>query len=578
MKKHLSGYFRHVFILAVFGLSASGSAIAQKVEGQVELSTLSTIGKSYSYGDYRIKVGFKSFDLKYRLFSMMGEPAEIFSPRYEISQLHFSRPNNGGTINVYVREFVDAKTAYADFEGTIHVSQEIMNKAVISSLHFSLNLCFRLNDNSVQNVSFDRTNPGVLSGGGKWGFDVAGSPSWARFINQYQMGFTSRWLPQNVQWYSESSAKSTFRAMRKAKARDCNSKVNNLSFDLAPLWAAMLAVDPTIFNKLSFMSDSDRQMMSLAGQYASAVENNASNVARRKRLTERAYTMLKGDLSSFTKDIWRLAKQGPAKARLIKDMAAINTKAARLEKLGQDAEMPVDVKNAFMQFSRRYSAEKLRYMGVSPAILAKIASLLQLGRSWQNLEIFQQNYRLWGYRDKTTKKIKIQPQFMKARGFKFGMAHVQTGRRSWGVINASGKLLFSNSYESQKIVNGNFIAIRAGNKKSLFTKDGRQFPGLTFDYVTASLSGDMIAVEQGGQWHVLNGDAKRLTNTGYDSVLFEKEGLAIASNYSRRSGKRCGRYSVYHTAWDINLNGKVVKGPYERFHEKSFQLCLNSSK
>lgn len=415
-------------------LLLSSQASARKVEGEVGLDTSMAIGHSMKSGKYSLMVNFRSVDLKYVFYTLLGEPVEIFSPRYEISEISAKNPKTGMidfTISV-----VPTGDDITSVSGTwITVSQDVMNKVVMSSLHFRLKFC-----TSEGRVDFQRRNPGVLFGGDDWGFDVAGSPSWSRFVD-----VTSD-LGEFDNFRSASAAKAAYGWLALEGVTNCGSQFLDASFDLGPLFAHILAVQPDAFK---FQSEADSLMLSLIGQYEQAEQRDDEDLDRRHKLTIKALTLTSDDVMPETVALWVRARYPDRQDHFELLLDDLGEAAEILEEIDSKKDQSKDfthrMNRRLKNLDLRYDARELRFRGLSSEFIEKLDALRARIARIGKLVRFSKNGR-YGYRRELDGKEIISASYLEALSFSDGFAIVRDSN-GWQVLNEVGKVVIGPTAE-----------------------------------------------------------------------------------------------------------------------------------
>jgi Mg-chelatase subunit ChlD len=138
--------------------------------------------------------------VKYKLYSMMGEPVEVFAVYWELSPIINLR---SGSVSVATLP-VKVQEAYAKV-----------------SLHYKSKFIIDLHQSQQYRTSF-RFSGGALKGSGRgYSFDTPGSPSWDKYMLKSDSGNT---------YYSKKEAIAIFKSIPEHAASFSFNKIENLAF------------------------------------------------------------------------------------------------------------------------------------------------------------------------------------------------------------------------------------------------------------------------------------------------------------------------------------------------------------
>ncbi len=256
------------------------------------------------------------------------------------------------------------------------------------------------------------------------------------------------------------------------------------------LFAKVLELNPDLFAKSEAVSNADRQMMAMTGQYlrraklvAESGDSQAlSELTRRKKLTERAYQMLKPKLSKTARNMWENSRQAYWKNKILLDLEpAIASISNDLEnETGKKMSKETQLKIKLVQ--KKFSTSDLKKAGLNPKLLSRL-SLLSISNQ-QLIPVRHETLDKVGYIN-SEGKLLLPFKYRYGRNFSDGVARVKNSRRGkWIFIDKEGRQAVPGEYdEASSYSNGvASVGLSYGDALIYIDKQGRQVVPGEYDW------------------------------------------------------------------------------------------------
>lgn len=148
----------------------------------------------------------------------------------------------------------------------------------------------------------------------------------------------------------------------------------------------------------------------------------------------------------------------------------------------------------------------------------------------KNLEPFNDT-GLWGFKDKTSKDIIIQPRYTSVELFNNGFFIVQILSK-YGLLDQNGNVASPVKYDEIKgFVNG-FAKVKIGSKQSFIDLKGEEIAPLKYDYIYDFSNEGFAKVKIGERFTFLGQNGKELSPFNYIMVDDFNGGFApVAVDY-----------------------------------------------
>jgi hypothetical protein len=407
---------------------SSGAAFAQaKVPG--EGSEVFFIGGSkYSAGRYDIVVNM-NMTLKYRFSSLLGDHVEKFTPKYDISSAEIYKANTKEWIfSVRLDEAFGHLVTYTGGTGNPHftVGPDAMKKLMMTEMDFQLNTCLM---NEQNRYLIRRTFPGYLRGAGRWGWDLPGSSQWRDIL-----------VYADDSKVNEAEAKRFWGKMTFTHQPTCGGRLTKAGFDVSGIMTEIVSQIPDAFSKSKGVSPAFAQMSALNAQLRKAEKSRSDGWQKRKRLTQRAWAVLKNDMTTGERKLLAAASENaPSNERAIKELDLLFSKAEG--QLGSKRKkLSAATKKQLERAVAAYTPRKLASLKLPKSVQQKLQTLAGKGNDWKELVPTRDKETwLYGYKNKAGKWI-IRPSFREAEPFKNARGLIlRNDRTGWQFINSQGE-------------------------------------------------------------------------------------------------------------------------------------------
>ncbi len=175
--------FTIIFVLAA-SFTLTSPAIAETIQGSAKKGSYKAIEKR-SDGT-SVEVGL-SLKMDYKLYTLWGEPVEVFRPYYEVNSV-LIHSKSGCQWSIAPRwtpsGMPEISSGIGMCENYIDVSEKLMKEVKLIGLDFELRFSNiptnRSKSWNIDTISVVRKYAGILGKSGEFGWDVPGSPSWKK--------------------------------------------------------------------------------------------------------------------------------------------------------------------------------------------------------------------------------------------------------------------------------------------------------------------------------------------------------------------------------------------------------------
>lgn len=534
-------------------------------------------GGKYGAGYYDIVVNMR-VTMKYRFSSLLGDHVEKFTPKYDITSAEIYKAKTKEWIfSVRLDEAFGDIVAYTGGTGNPHftVGPDAMKKLMMTAMDFQLNPCLM---NEQNRYLIRRTFPGYLRGAGKWGWDLPGSSQWGDILVYVD--------DAKVQ---EAEAKRFWGKLTFTSQPTCGGSLTEAKFAVSGLMDTILAQIPDAFSKSKGVSAAFAQMSSLNAQMRKAEKVRSDGWQKRKKLTQRAWAVLKNDMTSAERKLLAAAAVNtPSNEGAIKELDLIFSKATG--QLGSDRKkLTAATKKQLERVVATYTPLKLAALKLPKSVHKKLQTLAGKGNDWKELvPVRDDKTRRYGYKNKSGKWI-IKPSYREAEPFRNARALIyrndRAGRqfidpqgKTIGPIFSSVKYLMDDLglacvEERSRSSNDGLLNIKTGAwvvapKNKLIcggSKDGKNSIAYTRNktkYPNPSLwsfygkGGEEIFEKMGKGFHIRNGQ------------------IWVTTSLDRTKKLKCGKRNFF-TASSYTFSGELLSNNAKYDGKSGSVICLS---
>ena len=556
----------------LFTFNYGGANAQDKTPGE-GVEKILIIGEGFDAGSYTIKV-VMDVTIKYRFSTLLGDHVEKFTPKYDVSSAQVFENKTGELLfSVGVDPYNVGITASFENDGkpSFSVSSDVMKKLKMTKMVFQLNLC----DSKYE---IRRTFPGYLRGSGEWGWDLPGSFQWG---NTLKYSIKSK--------VKEDDAKRFWTKMVLKHQPTCHARLTEGKFYVSDLMAAIVAEIPDAFSGSKTVSPAFAQMSALNAQMKKAEKQKSEGWQKRKELTQRAWAVLKNDMTAGERRLLAEADiDAPSNAKAIKELDSIFSTAERQLNSG-NKKLDANMKKRLAKAVSTYTPAKLTSLKLPKAIQNKLQSIAGRGNDWKDLSpTYDKGSRRWGYKNKSGKWV-INPIYVEAKPFIDARALVTVPFGGRQFIEPRGKPIGPIVEDVNRLFNDLGLAC-------VESTGSPSYNGLLNIKTGAWVVAPAKNIRCGGFKRENNSIAYTLNSPYYDSYaelhpysfygeggtkLFEKMGMRIkvrndqifvATSLDGSEG-RCSR-DYYYSASSYSFLGKLISSN-EKFSDSYVTICLS---
>ena len=120
----------------------------------------------------------------------------------------------------------------------------------------------------------------------------------------------------------------------------------------------------------------------------------------------------------------------------------------------------------------------------------------------QYFEKFQASNGKWGFKDRRTDKMVIEPKYDNVDNFHEGLARVKLNGK-WGFIDKTGKIVIEPKYDAAWDFSEGLASVKLNGKWGFIDKTGKEITELKYDDVNSFLGG-LASVKLNGKWYCIN--------------------------------------------------------------------------
>lgn len=281
-------------------------------------------------GNFRCVSTASSLDLRYRIWTLVGEPVFTFVARGpRLDKIRLS-DGNGLLLEITALDSLDQDAVRWHGGTEVFVARNLMDGAFIYDFSFHAILAataiaplpavYRVggdHGNRINGASIYRRYPGLVGRGGDWGWDVPGSPDWSRtFSYRSSAPFTADSYDELL--HDELRARAIMRRLLYAyHVKDIapiqilNTGAYRVSVS-SLLHAIAMAEPEAMYPLYGIRTPREQQLFKLVRAYRQRARSDTDTVdlARRRALIDRVMTSLEDQVPSTLRAAWEAETGG----------------------------------------------------------------------------------------------------------------------------------------------------------------------------------------------------------------------------------------------------------------------------
>lgn len=383
-------------------------------EGSIELrpgGEVMTEWNRFEAGSYEVEVIMK-VTMKYRFSTLLGDHVELFIPKYDVQNVYvFKKGDEDALFGAFLDGTGDfVRYTNSDDAPYFNVGSEVMSKFQMTSMRFRLEKWRE----GAGSYWVERTFPGYLRGAGKWGWDVPGSKGWGDVMKNERFSYEQ---------IAAQEARVAWTQMALESEPIDDGRLLNATFSVYGLMAAITKKIPDAFKNSEGVSPAFAQMSSLVGQLNQARENGDPELDRREQLTERAWGLLQGEMSSSERKAIEQMRDLADNSVAIEELESLF--ATIEDDYSDDEELSDSNQSRLEKAITYYTSARLSDLKLPPSVRESLLKFKSAGKKWEEFVATEApDTEKYGYKDSSGKWV-IPPVYRNVGRFINGRAAVE---------------------------------------------------------------------------------------------------------------------------------------------------------